>query len=112
MTVVEIGCCGAYCRTCPALGDGSCRGCKLGYDSGRDVNKARCKIKICCYRDRKLETCADCPDFSTCRIIQDWYRKGYKYNRYRQSIEYIKEKDYKKFLEKADRWKGPYGRLD
>jgi len=28
----HIGCCGAYYRMCRALGDGSCKGCWLGYD--------------------------------------------------------------------------------
>lgn len=112
MSIKEIGCCGAYCKTCPALGDKSCKGCTLGYEGGkRDINNARCWIKVCCFKDRKFETCADCPDFSSCRI-QDWYEKGYKYSRYRQSSEFIRKEGYIEFLKKADKWNGPYGRLD
>lgn len=90
-----------------------CRGCKLGYENGeRDINKARCKIKVCCFKERKLETCADCSEYSSCDIIQGFYKKsGYKYERYRQSIEFIKNNGYEKFVEIADGWKGPYGRL-
>jgi len=114
MSISEIGCCGAYCKTCRAYTTGGiCRGCKLGYENGaRDINKARCKIKLCCFRDRGLETCADCPDYPHCAIIQGLYnKKGYKYNKYRQSVEFIREKGYTQFLEMADHWTGPYGRL-
>jgi hypothetical protein len=56
-----IGCCGAFCKTCKAFIEGFCKGCKLGYDKGeRDIGKAKCKMKVCCFRERKLETCADC----------------------------------------------------
>ena len=49
MTIREIGCCGAYCKTCRMASTGSqCKGCKLGYEEGqRDINKAKCKIKTC-----------------------------------------------------------------
>jgi hypothetical protein len=115
MSVREIGCCGAYCKTCRASTSGSiCRGCKLGYENKeRDINKARCKIKVCCFRDRRFETCADCPDYPSCRIIQDFYnKKGYKYKRYKQSVEFIRENGYARFIEIASNWKGAYGRLD
>jgi hypothetical protein len=114
MSVREIGCCGAYCKTCRASTTGSnCRGCKLGYEGGeRDINKARCKIKICCFRDRYFETCADCPDYPSCETIQSLYMKqGYKYGKYKQSIEFIRDNGYSKFLDIADGWKGPYGKI-
>ena len=113
MSVKEIGCCGAYCKTCRALIDESCRGCKLGYESGeRDINKSRCKIKICCFKDKQLQTCADCPDYSSCKTIQNLYAKrGYKYGKYKQSIEFIRENGYTKFISIADAWSGPYGKL-
>ena len=114
MTIREIGCCGAYCRTCLAYMTGSiCRGCKLGYDTGsRDISKAKCKIKLCCFRDNKLETCADCPDYLTCDIMKSFYGKsGYKYRKYKESIEYIRKNGYEDFIKIADNWKGPYGRL-
>jgi hypothetical protein len=114
MSIKEIGCCGAYCRTCRALADGSCRGCKLGYENGeRDINKARCKIKVCCFKGRGFETCADCSDYSSCSIIQGLYsKKGYKYGKYRQSTEFIRQNGYDSFLRIADSWTGAYGRLE
>jgi hypothetical protein len=114
MSIREIGCCGAYCRTCLISTSGiNCRGCKLGYEGGeRDINKARCKIKLCCFRDRQLETCADCEEYSKCNIIQEFHGKnGYKYRKYRQSIEFIRANGYAEFISIADNWKGPYGKL-
>jgi hypothetical protein len=114
MSVREIGCCGAYCKTCRESSTGSnCLGCKLGYESGqRDLNKAKCRIKLCCFRDRGLETCADCPDYPACNIIFSFHDKsGYKYKKYKQSIDFIRENGYEEFLEIAGNWTGPYGRL-
>lgn len=110
----SIGCCGAYCKTCPPFIEGICKGCKLGYGSGgRDIDKIKCKIKACCFCERKLETCADCKDYNSCQIIQGFYAKnGYKYKKYKQSAEYIRANGYEKFLEAADKWKRAYGRLD
>ena len=113
MSVREIGCCGAYCKTCRAyVTESTCRGCKLGYEGGeRDINKAKCVIKLCCFRDRQLETCADCPDYPSCKTIQGLYMKhGYKYGKYKQSIEFIRNNGYPEFLDIANNWKGPYGK--
>jgi hypothetical protein len=109
-----IGCCGAYCRTCAALIEGVCKGCKLGYDRGeRDIEKAKCLMKICCFKDKHLETCADCWEYLRCERIQSFYsKKGYKYKKYKQSIEFIRKKGYSAFLQIADRWSGPYGKLE
>jgi hypothetical protein len=86
----------------------------MGYEDGeRDINKARCQIKLCCFRDKRLESCADCDDYLECNIIQEFHGKnGYKYRKYRQSIEFIRVKGYAKFISIADTWKGPYGKLD
>ena len=114
MSIREIGCCGAYCKTCRTSTSGSiCRGCKLGYENGeRDINKAKCKIKLCCFRDRQFETCADCSDYFNCNIIRGFHdRSGYKYKKYQQIIEFIKENGYAKFIDIADGWEGPYGKL-
>ena len=113
MTIREIGCCGAYCRTCLTVTGSICHGCKLGYDTGeRDISKARCKIKLCCFKDNKHETCADCASYITCEIMKGFYGKnGYKYRKYKESIEYIIKNGYEGFIIIADNWNGPYGRL-
>jgi len=112
--VKYIGCCGAYCRTCRPFIEGSCKGCKLGYDTGeRDINKSKCIIKVCCLKERKLETCAVCTDYPSCKIIHGFYSKnGYKYNRYEQSMDYIRKNGYAKFIGRAENWKGACGKLE
>jgi hypothetical protein len=113
MTIKEIGCCGAYCRTCSAFTANCCRGCKLGYEDGqRDINKSRCRIKLCCFRDKGLDSCADCVDYAYCAALHSFYHKnGYKYKKYHQAIEYIRKHGYDSFISRADAWTGPYGRL-
>ncbi|MFC1950858.1 DUF3795 domain-containing protein [Chloroflexota bacterium] len=114
MSIREIGCCGAYCKTCRTSSTGSaCRGCKLGYESGeRDINKAKCKIKLCCFRDRGFETCANCEDYPSCDIIHTFHDKsGTKYRKYKQAIDFIREHGYYEFLNSADGWTSPYGKL-
>jgi dissimilatory sulfite reductase (desulfoviridin) alpha/beta subunit len=49
----------------------------------------------------------------SCKIVGDWYSKnGYKYKKYKDSIEFIKRHGYKEFLEWAEQWSGAYGKLD
>ena len=113
MSIRGIGCCGAYCITCRELTGGHCRGCKLGYEEGeRDISKAKCKMKLCCFKERKLETCADCVDYLTCDTIRGFHDKtGQKYRKYKQSMDFIREHGYDEFLKIADNWKGPYGKF-
>lgn len=118
---IGIGCCGAYCRTCRALADGSCKGCRLGYGDGaggslggaRDISRARCAVKRCCFGERGLATCADCSEYSACDIVQGFYaRRGHKYGRYRQATEFIRAHGYAVFLRRAEGWRGAYGALE
>lgn len=111
MSKEEIGCCGAYCRTCQALKDTACRGCKLGYkNSERDMAKAKCKIKICCMNNGFV-SCADCSKYNTCETIQNLHNKnGYKYRKYRQAIIFIRDNGYEQFLAIADKWSMPFGK--
>ena len=119
MSIIEIGCCGAYCRTCIEWqkdkypNERTCSGCKLGYENGeRDINKTKCKIKICCFKEREFETCSDCSDYLKCEIILNFHSKnGYKYKKYKQSIEFIRKNGYTEFLKYAKDWKRAYGRL-
>jgi len=107
-----IGCCGAYCKTCKPFIEGFCKGCKIGFDTKeRDINKAKCKIKICCFKDKNLDTCADCRELESCEIIGNWFAKsGYKYLKYKQAIFFIKEHGYSEFVAIADKWKNAYGK--
>jgi hypothetical protein len=111
MSIKEIGCCGAYCKTCKPFNTGACKGCKLGYDTGeRELSKARCKMKVCCI-GKGYDSCADCPEIETCSVINEFYSKnGYKYEKYRQAIEFIRENGYDEFLKIADNWTNAYGK--
>jgi hypothetical protein len=113
MSKEQIGCCGSYCGTCKALKENACRGCKIGYQNGkRDLSKARCKIKICCMRNNFV-SCADCREYCSCNIIQDFHSKnGYKYKKYREAITFIKENGYDKYLKIANKWSKQYGKYE
>ena len=108
-----IGCCGAYCKTCRPLALGNCKGCKLGYDNGeRELANARCKIKVCCFGFKKQQTCADCPEYLSCDVLADFQSKnGYKYKKYRESLEFIQANGYSDFIKRAKDWRRAYGRL-
>lgn len=109
-----VGCCGAYCRTCRSFVLGSCRGCKLGYEDGqRDIARARCRIKLCCYARRKLETCAECPESDGCEMLGAFHRRKWReYAGYRRSLEFIRENGYAAFAGRAKGWTKAYGDLD
>ncbi|MGE5403897.1 MAG: DUF3795 domain-containing protein [Candidatus Saccharibacteria bacterium] len=111
MSINEVGCCGAYCGTCPALSGGTCRGCKLGYaNGGRDIDKARCQMKVCCIK-RTLMSCADCADYQTCSVIGEFHSKnGHKYKKYKQALDYIRDNGYVAFLLIAETWTKAYGK--
>ena len=107
------GCCGAYCKTCKPFVSGACKGCKIGFDTGeRDISKAKCKIKLCCFRDRQLDTCADCADLENCETIAGWYAKnGYKYKKYKEAVYFIRDHGYEEFLNIAGTWNNAYGKM-
>lgn len=107
-----IGCCGAYCKTCKPFIEGSCKGCKIGFDTNeRDINKAKCKIKVCCFKEKKIDTCADCNELFNCELISRWFAKsGYKYQKYKQAIFFIMEHGYSEFIAVADKWRNAYGK--
>ncbi|MFH1212462.1 MAG: DUF3795 domain-containing protein [Candidatus Neomarinimicrobiota bacterium] len=106
-----LGCCGAYCKTCKAFTDRSCRGCKIGYLSGeRDLSKARCKMKVYCL-NKGLTTCADCPDFNSCEALNAFFIKnGYKYKKYHEALDYIRSHGYPEFFTCANQWTMQYGK--
>jgi hypothetical protein len=70
-------------------------------------------MKVCCITTvGTTHTCADCPDYPTCDTLQGFYAKnGYKYRKYRQSLQFMKAHGYDSFLQAAQKWKGAYGKL-
>ena len=56
---------------------------------------------------------ADCKEFLKCKIIHSFQDKcGYKYKKYKQTIEFIKKYGYPNFIKQAENWRGPYGKLE
>lgn len=108
-----IGCCGAYCKTCRSFILGSCKGCKIGYEDGkRNITRARCKIKVCCFGVKKQETCAECAECDGCRVLERFYsRNGGAYERYRTLREFIQANGYSEYVKRAKDWKNSHGRL-
>ena len=106
----EIGCCGAYCKTCREY-QKTCKGCKAGYlDRSRDLSRARCKMKKCCLTKGHI-TCADCEEYGRCETIQSFLNhSGYKYSNSKQALAFIRARDYSVFLKAAEHWKNAYGK--
>ena len=98
----EIGCCGAYCKTCREY-QGTCKGYKPGYlDGSQDLNRTRCKMKKCCLT-RGHVTCGDCVEYEPCETLQAFLNHpGYKYGKYKQVLEYICAHGYAAFLKTAE----------
>lgn len=108
-----IGCCGTYCKTCKPYIEGYCKGCKLGYYTGkRDINRAKCIIKLCCIKEKKYSSCADCDKYLTCKKIKKKFGNDkYNFKKCMQCLDFIKNNGYDKFTKIADKWKGPFGKI-
>ncbi len=88
-------------------------GCKLGYEEGkRSLAKARCRIKVCCYGVKMLETCAECSEYDDCDTLAAFTkRKGRLGKKYRESLEFIRANGYAEFVRRGKDWKRHYGEL-
>lgn len=65
-----------------------------------------------CYNiSHAFDSCAECPELSSCPTIQDFFKKGYKYSRYQPSTEFIRDNGSDAFLRAASAWAGAYGKL-
>ncbi len=108
-----IACCGCYCKACKAFIDNSCKGCKLGYSTNeRDINKAKCKIKICCLKEKKLTSCAECKEFNDCKTFNSKFKIGTRNNKKCiEILNFIKDKGYDEFLLRTKTWTNHTGKL-
>ena len=68
-------------------------------------------MKVCCFVERKLETCADCSDYPCENLEAFWNKNGYKYGQYKKQLEFIRQNGYEKYLNIADKWKRALGKL-
>lgn len=66
--------------------------------------------KAVLFQGQGYETCADCPEWDACDLIQEWYTKGYYHGKCRQSIEFIRKEGYGEFIRMTNKWEN--GKLD
>lgn len=62
-----------------------CDGCRS--DRSGHHWSPQCKILQCCVYDKKLEFCAECPDFP-CHSLEEW---GKEYDHHAKAVERLKE---------------------
>jgi hypothetical protein len=60
----HIAPCGLFCSNCGKFRKGRCKGCQV------EAGFARCSVRACCV-ERKIETCAECPDFKPPRDYRE-----------------------------------------
>lgn len=64
-------------------------------------------------KEKEYETCADCAEFSSCEKIGTKFGKEkYNFKKCMQCLEFIKKNGYSKFINIAEKWKGPFGKLE
>ena len=58
----ELAPCGVYCGACPSFNK-SCKGCSADSTQQKRQSKYGCAIRSCCYNEKHLSFCIDCPLF-------------------------------------------------
>lgn len=64
----DLAPCGVFCGACPSF-EKSCKGCASEDKNQSRKSKWSCKIRSCCYGQKKLDFCIDCADFP-CNIFK------------------------------------------
>jgi len=59
-----VSCCGIYCGACPSFLKKSCFGCRSKDKTQKRKSKWGCKIRNCCFNEKKLHFCFDCDDYA------------------------------------------------
>lgn len=88
--IVELAPCGVYCGACPSF-DKTCKGCASEDRNQNRSSKWSCKIRTCCYDQKKLDYCIDCEKFP-CTIIDKKLISSHTYDpryKYRHEIPNI-----------------------
>ncbi|MBM4018524.1 MAG: DUF3795 domain-containing protein [Planctomycetes bacterium] len=61
--------CGIYCAVCPGYRNGNCHGCPCPCGQCEGARYAAACDIVNCTRERKIESCADCPDLPCTKLI-------------------------------------------
>ena len=68
-------------------------------------------MKKCCLTQGH-QTCADCLEYDECEILQAFLNHpGYKYAKYKLSLEFLRSQGPVAFVEAARNWKKVYGKF-
>lgn len=109
----ELAPCGVFCGACPSF-DTTCLGCPSESREQKRTSKWGCKIRKCCYEDKKIDFCCFCTQFPCKKInkkLLDSHPGEMKF-RYRHEIpknmEILKEMDLMDYLNyQNQRWSCP-----
>ena len=67
--ISELAPCGVFCGACPSYGK-TCLGCASPDHNQSRKSKWGCKIRNCCYEEKKLVYCIDCGEFPCLKITK------------------------------------------
>ena len=109
----ELAPCGVFCGACPSFNK-SCLGCPSENKSQKRTSKWGCKIRKCCYNEKNLDYCCECPDFPCVKINKKLLDSHPGDNRFKyrheipKNIEKLKELGLKRYLDyQKTRWSCP-----
>ena len=72
-------------------------------------NELNAKLRSAVSKKNNYNTCADCSNYP-CKVLEEFFNKGR--TKYRKQLDFIRNQGYNEFLENADQWKGPSGKLN
>lgn len=109
----EFAPCGVFCGACPSYNK-TCAGCSSEKKEQNRSSKWNCKLRNCCYIEKKVNYCAECDEFPCKKLkkrLIDSHPEDERY-KYRHEIPDIyknfKEMDLMSFLEnQKKRWSCP-----
>ncbi len=55
--------CGVFCGACPSFNRGTCLGCASENCEQKRTSKWGCRIRKCCYEEKRLDFCGYCAQF-------------------------------------------------
>jgi hypothetical protein len=54
--------------------------------------------------EKQMPTCMECPEFSSCRILQDFYARPASHQKIRRAAEFMRAHGYERFVRTARNW--------
>jgi hypothetical protein len=84
---IELAPCGVFCKACPSFNK-TCLGCSSDSKNQKRKSKWSCKIRKCCYEEKKIDYCGYCGNFPCEKLNKKLINshKGENNYRYRHEI--------------------------